>query len=408
MNNKYPQLCEYNLCTGCGACHSVCHKEAIVMLANEEGFLYPSIDKEKCVGCLACEKTCPVLQPVATHHECHPEVYACWNKDKTVREESSSGGAFSALAMTVLDEGGSVVGAAYDEEMNVNQTIICSKEELHKLRGSKYVQSNVGEVFKQAKAVLQQGRLVLFVGTPCQIAGLRNFLKKDYDNLICCDFICHGVPSKFLFKKYIEWIEEEKNIKVHSFNFRHKKSGWYDALRVVNGNCFMRGKYDSYFLGFNRNTTLRESCYRCPAIGLPRKGDLTVADFWGIGMKYKFEDVREIAKGISLVMVNDEKGKVLLMKSKAYMICRPGDFGEALDRNQPMIHPSSRPESRNTFYLDMRSTDFKTLQTRYFNQSSRTRCVSLFREYAPRFMVVGLRNLIQYLTWKRNGSQTLP
>jgi coenzyme F420-reducing hydrogenase beta subunit len=378
------------------------------MTVGTDGFLYPNVNTDNCIQCLACETACPVLRPVAPNSNREtPAVYACWNKDSKVRAESSSGGAFSALATSVFAEDGYVAGATYDKNMLVRHQLCHSTESLHRLRGSKYVQSDIGTIYRDVKEKLNEERSVLFVGTPCQVAGLRAYLKKDFTNLYCCDFICHGTPSPLLFRKYIHWVGNLKRKKIYSFNFRHKRSGWYDALRAANGNYYMKGKFDAYFLGFNRNISLRESCYRCPAIGLPRKGDITIADYWGIGMKYKFDALDEIPNGISLVMINNEKGAVLFDKSKTYMYWKQGNLEEALSRNQPMIRPSHRPKSRDTFYVDMQQLDFELLRQKYFKITGKAQFIAWFRENAPRKCVTTLRKIVQIVTWKRNGSKAV-
>ena len=373
MNKKFPQLCAPQQCTGCGACDNSCPVGAIAM-NFVEGFKHPQIDNEKCIGCLACEKACPILHPVCPPTNEKPIVYAARNKDEEIRRESSSGGAFSALATAVLSQGGCVAGAAYDEEMVVNHVLIDSLEQLPQLRGSKYVQCSINDNYKNVKAKLKQGLVVLFVGTPCQVSGLRGFLKKDYDNLYCCDFICHGVPSPLLFADYLKWLEKNYNCKISSFNFRSKRSGWYDALRVVNDKIVAKGKNDAYFLGFNRNITLRESCFQCPSIGLPRKGDITIADYWGIGRKYKYEPMAEIEKGVSLIMVNNEKGGKLVELAMPYMDCEARVLEEALAGNKPMVIPSSRPTARDTFYKDRENLSFEELSRKYFALSGKSKC----------------------------------
>ena len=406
MDKKLPQLCASHLCTGCGACDNSCPVGAIAMNFME-GFKHPQIDTKKCIGCLACEKVCPILHPICSAAYEEPIVYAARNKDENIREESSSGGAFSALATAVLTQGGCVAGAAYDEEMVVNHILIDSLEQLPKLRSSKYVQCCINDNYKNVKAKLRQGIVVLFVGTPCQVSGLRSFLKKDYDNLYCCDFICHGVPSPLLFADYLKWLESNYDCKVSSFNFRSKRSGWYDALRVVNGEIVAKGRNDAYFLGFNRNITLRESGYRCPSIGVPRKGDITIADYWGIGRKYKYESMKEIEKGVSLVMVNNGKGARLTELAMPYMNCEKRIFEEALAGNKPMVTPSFRPVARDMFYIDRERFDFEELVKKYFELSGKSKCVAWLRENAPYDLVVGIRSLSQYITYRKNGGKSL-
>lgn len=407
MEKKAPKLCNERTCTGCGACENACPVNAISM-TYKEGFKHPIINNEKCIGCLACEKSCPVLTPkTITGQFEEPIVYAAWNKDTSIREISSSGGAFSALATTMINEGGYVAGAAYDDKMFVNHVTVDSIDGLEKLRGSKYVQCSINDNYKEVRQRLTQGKQVLFVGTPCQIAGLRSFLKKDYENLVCCDFICHGVPSPLLFKSYLEWLEKEHGCKINSFTFRSKRSGWYDALRVANSNIVAKGKYDAYFLGFNRNVTLRESCYNCPSNGVPRKGDITIADYWGIGRKYKFLPMKEIEKGVSLIMINNEKGKIFFNKSKKLLVYNERVFEEALAGNAPMVKASRRPKGRDTFYTDFGKMNFDTLAKKYFNLAGKAKIIAWLRENAPKSIVVTIRSISQYITYKKNGSQSL-
>jgi coenzyme F420-reducing hydrogenase beta subunit len=406
--NRSPKLCDPLICTGCAACRNACPQEAIKMEPGTDGFLRPVIDPDQCIKCLLCEKACPVLISSKSSNEDKPAVFACWNKDCQIRKESSSGGAFSALAMSVLTNGGYVIGAGYDASMTVKHQICHSVEDLQRLRGSKYVQSDIGLTYRDVKKILSEGvKPVLFVGTPCQVAGLRSYLRKDYANLYCCDFICHGTPSPLLFKEYLRWVESIKHIRISSFNFRHKHSGWYDALRVANGNGYMKGKLDAYFFGFNRDITLRESCYHCPAIGLPRKGDITVADYWGVGMMYRFEALHEISNGISLVMLNNEKGKMLFEQSQSYMHWSLGSLDEALSRNQPMIRASHRPQSRDTFYDDLHRFGFEYVRRKYLRINGKSRVIAWARENLPRKFMVGIREMIQFIIWGRNGSQTL-
>ena len=406
-NNHSPQLCKQEQCTGCGACDNSCPVNAIVMTYTQ-GFKHPVIDINKCIGCLACEKACPILNPLKqnAYYE-EPIVYAAWNKDAHLRDVSSSGGAFSAFATAILQYGGCVAGAAYDDNMFVNHIIIDSLEDLPKLRGSKYVQSSINDNYKNIKKRLTEGKKVLFVGTPCQVSGLRSYLKKDFENLFCCDFICHGVPSPLLFTAYLNWFENGHNFKTSSFTFRSKKSGWYDALRVANGSVIAKGKWDAYFLGFNRNITLRESCYNCPSNGVPRKGDITIADFWGIGRKYKFFSMNEIEKGVSLVMINNEKGNVLFEKTKQHLIFYKRNFQEALDGNKPMIKSSSRPKERDSFYLDFEKMGFDVLISKYLSLSGKAKAIAWLRENAPRCIVVLIRSISQFITFKKNGNKSI-
>ena len=216
-------------CTGCEACANICPKDCISMVENAEGFLFPKIDSGKCVGCELCEKACPVLSPIPIHKTQEDvKVYALIHKDEDVRSHSSSGGAFSAIADFVLEQGGVVFGAAFDENFEVHHICVDKPEDLYKLRGSKYVQSRIGDAYRQAKEKLQQGRLVFFTGTACQTSGLLGFLGRDYENLITQDLICHGVPSPLAWRKYIQLNRRWAKSEVEHIFFRDKIFGWHN------------------------------------------------------------------------------------------------------------------------------------------------------------------------------------
>ena len=219
------EITEQVKCTGCSACANICPKQCISMVADLEGFLYPSVDTKECINCGLCEKICPILKknPIKSDDII---AYAAMLNNTDIRLESSSGGVFTAIAESVIDKNGVVFGAELDENFNVIHTYVETKEELKKFRGSKYVQSVIGETYKRAKGFLDQGRFVLFTGTPCQIGGLYAYLNKDYDNLITQDLICHGVPSPMVWRKYLEFREDISHAGVRRMSFRHKKYGW--------------------------------------------------------------------------------------------------------------------------------------------------------------------------------------
>ncbi len=406
-NKNIPILCDDFTCTGCGACENICPVDAIKLLPNKEGFGVPSIDSNKCIGCLKCEKCCPVINNKEINYGNEPKVYAAWNNDAKIRKGSSSGGIFSALAETIIKKGGVVCGAAYDASMNVNHIIIDSIDDIVKLRGSKYVQSNINKVYREIKEYLKKDKLVLFVGTPCQVSGLKNYIVKDFDNLYCCDFICHGVPSQLLFNKYIKWIENKNNIKISHFNFRHKIKGWYDASRVYNNKTILKGLDDAYFIWFNKNLSLRESCYKCPAIGLPRKGDITIADFWRIGMRNKFHSLKEINKGISLIVTNNNKGSLLLKFISEKISHEERSIDEAIYGNKPMIVPAYRPQNRENFYNDLHNYTFNDFINIYSNINIKQKIINFLKERFPKYFVLIFRNIIHLITFYKNGNKTL-
>jgi len=299
-------------CTGCGACNSICPIHCITMKQDAEGFLYPNIDDRDCTNCEKCKEICPsivqgcVLKPL--------NVYAAKNSDEEIRYASSSGGIFSLLAEYVIKEGGIVFGARFNDDWEVIHDYTETIEGLAAFRGSKYVQSVTGSTYRQTKYFLEIGRKVLYCGTPCQVAGLKAFLQMDYDNLLAIDFVCHGVPSPLVWKKYLDEIVKTMSIKnILSINFRNKNYGWrhfnlaitYSDETRKNVLFYQNLNANSFFRGFLQNLYLRPSCHNCPVKPLKSGSEITIADYWGIwDVLPDFDD----NKGVSLVMVNTEKG----------------------------------------------------------------------------------------------------
>lgn len=295
-------------CTGCGACANICPKNCISMMRDKMGFSYPSVDTAVCIECGACERVCPIL----THaKENEPlRVIGAKNKDESTRSTSSSGGTFFELARSVISRGGVVYGCALDSELVARHIRVDTIDGLSALKGSKYVQSDVGTTYREVKELLQEGREVLYSGTPCQIAGLKNYLGKEYDGLLLVDVLCHGVPSPGVFEDYLKYLEDKFGSKPVSVNFRNKEKSWkrlYFEVIFENGKrYFTFCGYDRYMSMFLNNISLRPSCYDCRFTTVNRQGDITLGDFWGIGRKYP---ERDDDKGISLIIVNSEKGK---------------------------------------------------------------------------------------------------
>lgn len=393
---QVPQLCTDQTCTGCAGCYSICPVNAITMQDSHEGFYRPVIDKDICIGCLKCERTCPVINQLPDRGDGFvPKLYAGWLLNEKIRMESSSGGAFTALATAIIsDMGGVVYGAAYDADMVIRHRRVNVLENLASLRLSKYAQSFIGETFRQVKADLESGRHVLFCGTPCQGAGLRSYLKKEYDKLIICDFVCHGVPSPLMLKSYKSWLEKNGIPDIIDINFRDKRKGWYDAVRVVadeHKTYVLKGTKDNYWIGFNDNKNLQECCYDCKFLGMERKTDLTIADFWGIGKKSAFGHKDEIKKGVSAIIVSTSKGDKLFEKAQNLMALFPRDMDEIMCGNAAIIRPSFRPSERDSFYQDLKGLPYDSMIKKYLRPNFKTRIVKLFREFIPASITTRIR-----------------
>jgi len=309
---KRNRICDRNMCCGCGACAQICPKKCISMAADQEGFLYPVIDDEQCVGCGKCSSVCPILNSREITNDVS-RIFAAYSLDDDIRMNSSSGGIFSLLANAVLDNNGVVFGAAFDSNWLVHHVAVDKSTELSKLRGSKYLQSRIENTYAEAEMLLKQGRRVLFSGTGCQIAGLKRFLGKDYAHCYTVDILCHGVPSPYVWEKYLSEKKTRAGNEVKDVFFRDKTSGWktYSTRILLEDNKKYVKKYneDTYMRLFLRNIDLRPSCHNCQFKSVERVSDLTIGDAWGIEkVMPEFSD----DKGTSLVLVHSQKGLDLL------------------------------------------------------------------------------------------------
>jgi len=386
-------ICSKEQCTGCGACFNICPKECIRMISDTEGFLYPAIDPECCDDCDACKNVCPILHSPEPNHSSTPKVYACWNKDKTICFQSASGGAFSAFAGSVLDNGGIVFGAAFDESMRLKHIAVNQREELGKLRSSKYVQSDIGCVYVEIRKLLGQNRSVLFSGTPCQVAALNEFLGKNNENLLTCDLACMGVPSPGLFAKYVASLEKHFQAKLININFRHKYKSWelFSTMAVFNDGRkrILTGYHDSFMFGFLSHSSMRNACYRCPYAKLNRYGDITLGDFWGIGDFVPF--YHNTRNGISLILVNSEKGHRLLGGISSHLYLEERTLEEA--KHKPVLdHPWSEPKNRKQFFADYQRLEYEDLVKIYLVDKG---VKGIIKRVVPRTWLFYLRKYIR-------------
>lgn len=345
-------------CIGCYACANACPKNCIDMISDYEGFKYPHIDKDRCIECNLCEKVCPIIHPKTVNN--NPFAIACYNKNETIRKASSSGGIFSLLAEEVIKNNGIVFGARFDENFNVIHDYTNSIEGLNKFRGSKYVQSTIGNTYKQVKEFLREGKIVLFSGTPCQIGGLKRYLQNDYENLICLDLICHGVPSSKAWNKYKEYMSGGK--KIEHINFRNKTYGWESysvSFKFQNGSEILsKGSEDKYIRGFIGDIYLRPSCHDCKFKTLNRESDITLADFWGADKL--LTDMND-NKGTSLIFINSEKGERIFKNISENIVMKEVDINEAVKYNLSAIKPSYCNPRRNYFFKRIDKQNFEKL-----------------------------------------------
>ena len=352
-------------CCGCGACYNICPKKAIEMIEDEEGFKYPKINEEKCVKCGLCEKICPSLNSQITSREnVEIKTIGTYSNDLENRNNSSSGGIFSELARYIIEEkNGVVYGAGFDEKFKVIQQEISETKNLEKFRGSKYVQSDTLETYSEVKEYLEKGKYVLYTGTPCQIMGLKSYLRKPYDRLYTCDIICHGVPSPKVFRKYIYEMENEYQSKVTSISFRNKKYGWNIfsmKIEFENGKEYIaKLTEDKFMQGFLKNIYLRPSCYKCKFSTLPRNADISIGDFWGVEKKY--EEFRD-DKGTSILLLNTNKGYEIFDKIKSKVYYKENcDLEFAIENNPCICGHVEETKTRKNFFKKLDEESFDKL-----------------------------------------------
>lgn len=355
-------------CSGCHACFSVCPKSAISMSENNEGFLYPQINNGKCIKCGLCEKTCPALNPIKKENE-DTKAYAAINKNEVIRLDSSSGGIFTAIAEKIIEENGVVFGAKFTSDFSVVHGWTDTIKGLADFRGSKYLQSVIGNSYKECKAFLESGRKVLFSGTPCQVQGLKKYLQKEYENLLTVDFICHGVPSPLLWKKYADYQAEKFRAKregIVKTAFRRKDDGWklYSLSFTFSNDSEYRATLnkDPYMQIFLRDIALRESCYNCFSRGIARPSDITLADFWGVQNVLPAMDDN---KGTSLVFAHSKKGSDLIDSTKNTCTFKEIKVEDGIKYNAASIESPKRPKQRLCFYVDLGKLPFDKIVKKY-------------------------------------------
>lgn len=349
--NKSVICIEKKHCTGCGACYNICPVKAITMKPDANGFCFPELDETVCVDCGMCLNVCPAHAP-QYDNDAQPNCYAVMAED-AIRAVSSSGGVFSLLADWVLAQDGVVCGAAFTPDYYAVEHIIISEpEQLPLLRGSKYVQSDTKNIYQQVKEHLARGKVVLFTGTPCQVAAMHSFLGETKENLYTLDIVCHGVPSQLVYKRFVEEQERIHNSKATRVSFRDKDIvGWTHSTTIdfANGQTYQKRRNEcAYMNSFLNLLTLRESCGNCPFAALPRQGDMTIADFWDV---HRIDASLDDHKGTSMVLVNNDKGKKLLeVLARSAALCVKAPLEQAIKYNAQIKYSSLLHRNRSRFF----------------------------------------------------------
>lgn len=386
-------------CCGCGACAAVCPKSCITMTADEEGFLYPHIDTIGCIQCGACKKVCPVLNPI---HEIETaqKGFLVQHKDEQIRRESSSGGAFTAIATLVLEKGGVVFGAAYDENFQVHHTYVEKSSDLIKFRNSKYVQSQLGDSFRQVKSFLKEGRWVCFSGTPCQIEGLSRYIGKNNSKLLLIDVVCHGVPSPLVWNKYLEF-QNAQIEKPNDIRFRDKYYGYkYSTMSIIrNGkNIYHAGaQQDPMLRAFFSDICDRPSCYSCPFKKRYRVSDLTIWDCFSV---YDFDKKMDDDKGTTRVLCHTDKGAHFIEEIQPVIHCKEVLPDKLVAGVKEMFCSVGQNQKRGVFMTDAMYLASEELFQKYFPVSLSIRLKTAGRKV---LVVTGLYGVMKHILNKMRG-----
>lgn len=388
-----PELADEFQCTGCSACAAICPNEAIEMEYNHEGFIFPKIITTKCCDCRMCEKICPILNSRKISQKEY-NIYLAGIKDKKIRKKSTSGGVFTGIAQFVFSHNGLVVGAQFDQRMVLKHVIAESEKEINMMRGSKYIQSEVKDVYALVKKELDNNRMILFTGTPCQIDGLLHFLEKAYDNLITCDVLCHGVASSRFFYDAIKWYEKEQGSKVTNIYFRDKRKSWEKSefrVEFINGKALHFPSYLNEFgYPFSHRLCCRKSCFKCKYSSTERISDISIGDYTGTDKnKYSYFDRHS---GLSLVIVSSLKGKEVIsalsntvdIEAKSREICKT---------NPALRNRDDSLRERNLFFSTYNEKGFDFVRKSYATPT---------KEEILRFKYGKLLNVIHNILVKLN------
>ncbi len=378
-----------NECTGCGACSNICPKNNIAMKPDMCGFIYPIIS-ETCVDCNLCEKICMARGSGAIKHSAEPTTYATWSNNDDIRYHSTSGGVFSELSKAILHNEGFVAGAQYRQGNLVEHIIVSDDLGLERIRQSKYIQSEPSNIYREIKLKLSTGRLVGFCGAPCQVAALYAYLGRDCDNLITFDFICRGMNSPKAYLSWLKEIEENEGKKITRVWFKYKEGGWNTSPRRTridfnDGSVLvMEAEKNLFMHGYlTNNLYIRPSCGHCKFKEVPRQGDITLADFWGI------DKTLDDDKGTSMLLVNSEKGKILFDEAKENLVFYERNFEEIYEGNVCFNGSVNVPAKSEEFLRDLDSGKFSEILKKYTKSSLFERGVSKTKRIIKKLLEKG-------------------
>lgn len=373
------EIKEKKECTGCTACTEICPMKCIQMKPDEEGFLYPVVDKNRCVECNACNTVCPIQSPV-TEEEKPQKAYLVQHRNEKVRLDSSAGGAFTAIATVVLQKGGVVFGATYDEDFHVHHTYVEDVKDLKRFRNSKYVQSKLGDSFRLVKDFLQKGRWVCFSGTPCQIEGLSKYLRKPYEKIILVDVVCHGIPSPLIWSKYLEY-QKQLFPKLDNIRFRDKFYGYkYSTMSITQGgkNVYHAGsQLDPMLRAFFSDTCDRPSCYECPFKKRYRVSDFTIWDCFSV---YDFDKKWDDDKGTTRVLCHSQQAVRLMQEILEYARCKEVPADKLVAGVKEMFESVSMNPKRAAFMADATKMSGTELFEKYYPVTNKVKVKTAIRK----------------------------
>ena len=352
MEEKFIKILNKKDCTGCRACEQICPVKAISMKEDDEGFITPKVDEERCIKCGLCKKTCGQIDRFYNKNNLEERKFlGVRPKEKEIAKNSTSGGIAYLISKMVIEENGIVFGSAYDENLMPYQKYVKDKKELQQLRGSKYVTSDTKKTFSQVKEFLEEGKKILYIGVPCQIGGLKKFLKKDYENLYTIDIICHGVPSQKIFKKYLENEEKKLREKIISYTARSKSKvawgmGYCAEIKTKNKIKYKKADFDPYYTAFLKGKVNRECCYECKYANLDRIGDITTI-----------------------------KGEKIFNKVKNLVEYRQYNEQQVTKFNGNLKHPTTRPQNREIIYKQLDEMSFEEYSKKYLANKNKLKYV---------------------------------